>query len=186
MFFVVAEVWSVLFSLLQSDVEAVQSNALHAAMDLVQAEGCSIAAASPTPATAVPEALANQSFPSLLRCVMLSGADESAAALRKEFAETFLRVHADLRLAALREIKSVVHLPAGEFKEVCKQWQGKHAFKGVQHIVEVRSNNNTREVAVFVWTRTMTNRVSLLCFLPRLVFCFVVFSSCSALSGRRV
>ena len=137
--------WAVLFSLLQSDVEAVQSNALHAAMDLVQAEGCSIAAASPTPATAVPEALANQSFPSLLRCVMLSGADESAAALRKEFAETFLRVHADLRLAALREIKSVVHLPAGEFKEVCKQWQGKHASKGVQHIVEVRGNN-TRQV----------------------------------------
>lgn len=141
---VAAEVWSVLFSLLQSDVEAVQSNALHAAMDLVQAEGCSIAAASSTPATAVPEALANQSFPSLVRCVLLSGADDSAAALRKEFADTFVRAHADLRLAALREIKAFVHLPAAEFKEVCKQWQGKHASKGVQHIVEVRTTQARR------------------------------------------
>lgn len=124
-----AELWSILYSLLQSPNEAVQSNALHAAMDLVQAEGSSIAAAAPIPASTVPETLGNgSSFATLLRCILLCSAEKSThGALRTELRDTFLRPHTDLRLAALREVKNIVHLPDNEFKEAVKLWAGKTA-----------------------------------------------------------
>jgi hypothetical protein len=130
------KLWSILFELLQSAPAVVQSNALHAAMDLVQAEGSSIAAASATPAASVPDTLANGSFASILRCIFFSGADETSQALRTELNDTFLRAHADLRLAALREMKTLVHLPPAEFKSLMTQWQGSAPSRFVENTVE--------------------------------------------------
>ncbi len=149
----VLELWSILYALLQQPKEVVQSNALHAAMDLVQAEGCSIAAASPTPATAVVEALANGSFSSLLRCVFLSSAEETGAVLRVELNETFLRAHGDLRLAALRDVRSLMCMSAAEYKEACRAWQqGKAPSRGVHHIVDflLRTTWNTPVEKVWI------------------------------------
>ena len=107
------ELFSLLFHLLQCDVAAVQSNALHAAMDLVQAEGCSAAAAAPEPAASVSETLLNGSFNPLLRTIMLSGAVLEST--RKEFAETFINEHVDLRSNVYVQLKSLCHLSPSDF-----------------------------------------------------------------------
>ena len=146
-----AELWSVLYALLQSSNEAVQSNALHAAMDLVQAEGSSIAAAAPVPAASVPETLGNgSSFATLLRCILLSSADQATQALRTELRDTFLRPHTDLRLAALREVKAIVHLPENEFKEAVKLWTGKNAASAKSGRSTTTSSSSTSPLSSIV------------------------------------
>lgn len=128
------ELWSLLLSLVQSDNDAVQSNALHAAMDLIQAEGLSAAAASATPAATVTESLSNGSFHGLLRTLMLAGAVSTAT--RQEFAQTFVSQHADLRANVYLQLKSMAHLAPADWQSACKEFGGAAATPGVQHIVE--------------------------------------------------
>jgi hypothetical protein len=136
--------WTLLFDLLQSDVEAVQSNALHAAMDLVQAEGAAALGAAPSsksPSTTALESLSSGSFSQLLRGVFLS--PSVAASTRAEFlTEQFVLKHADLRLAALRELRQLVQLSPEQLRDEAAAWnsavgpkKGTPEAEGITNIV---------------------------------------------------
>jgi hypothetical protein len=128
------KLWALLLTLLQSDVAAVQSNALHAAMDLVQAEGISAAVAAAVPESTVTETLSNGSFHTLFRTLML--ASPVLLDTRKEFLETFVGKHSDLRANVYVQLKSLAHLSQADFATAQKEVGGTAASPGAQHIVE--------------------------------------------------